>query len=118
MNVKGTTSLQVEGDQLLSDERMHVTEAGDIESVSVHSLLEGEAQETKWKAKFRVLSRPLSRLHQRTPYLRRLPAFVLFPITILTLVNCLVWAITGVILRYHPYFLLSIELIPGELRAR
>lgn len=102
MDAKGTTSLQVEGDELLSDERIHVTEAGDIESVSVHSLLEGEVRETKWKTKFRTLSRPVSRLHQRTPYLRRLPAFVLFPITILILVNCLVWAITGIILRYHP----------------
>ena|SRR5436853_5120134 len=118
MNAKGPTSLQVERDQFLSDESIHVTGAGDIESVSVHSLLEGEAQEPKWKGKFRALSRPVSRLHQRTPYLRRLPAFVLFPITILILVNCLVWAITGVILRYHPYFLLSIEVIPGELRAR
>src|SRR5579859_612397 len=97
----------IEGDDLLSDERIHITGAGDIETASTHSLIEPGLSEGKWTTKFRALSRPVSRLHQKTPYLKRLPPFVLFPITILILVNCLVWAITGIILRHHPYPLLS-----------
>jgi hypothetical protein len=118
MTAKGGPPPQIEGDDLLSDDSIHVTGAGDIESVSVHSLIEGELQEPKWKAKFRALSKPVTRLHQKTPYLKRLPAFVLFPITILVLVNCLIWAITGVILRYHPYLFPSLGLMVGELQVR
>jgi high-affinity nickel-transport protein len=103
MTAKGASGQSIGGDDLLSDERIHVTGAGDIEAPSVHSLIEPEVQESKWAAKFRALSIPVSRLHSRIPFLKRLPSFVIFPITILILVNCLVWAITGIILRFHPY---------------
>lgn len=107
MTAKDCGRQSVEEDDLLSDERLHVPGTGDIEAASAHSLLDPEVSEGKWTAKFKALSRPVSRLHQRTPFLKRLPAFVLFPITILILVNCLVWAIIGIILRYHPYLLAS-----------
>jgi hypothetical protein len=54
-----------------------------------------------------VLALPISRLHMKIPFLKRMPAFVVLPITILIIVNCIVWAIVGIILRYHPYFFLS-----------
>lgn len=56
---------------------------------------------TKWRARITIVKEPIVRLHQRTPYLRRVPAFVFFPITILTIVNCVVWAIVGIILAHH-----------------
>ena len=55
----------------------------------------------KWRARIAIVKEPIVRLHQRTPYLRRVPAFVFFPITILTIVNCVVWAIVGIILAHH-----------------
>jgi hypothetical protein len=57
----------------------------------------------KWSTKLRVLLEPIGRLHRKTRFLKRLPAYVLLPITILIVVNCAVWAIVGIILRYHPY---------------
>ena len=57
----------------------------------------------KWSGKFQVLVEPIGRLHRKIPFLKRLPAYVLLPITILIIVNCAVWAIVGIILRYHPY---------------
>lgn len=56
----------------------------------------------KWASHVSAACAPLIRLHRRTPYLNRVPAFVIFPITILVIVNCAVWAIVGIILRYHP----------------
>ena len=58
---------------------------------------------SKWSARLYALVEPIGRLHRNTPFLRRLPAYVLLPITILIIVNCAVWAIVGIILRYHPY---------------
>jgi hypothetical protein len=49
------------------------------------------------------VSRFSSRVHQRIPYLRRVPGFVIFPILSLIIVNLTAWAIVGGVLRYHPY---------------
>lgn len=104
MDREGTSQQSLDGDNLLSDKRIHVTGAGDIETASAHSLVEPEAKKaSQWTIQFRAISEPVSRFHQRTPVLKRLPPFVLLPITILFLVNCLIWAVTGIILRYHPY---------------
>lgn len=62
-----------------------------------------EPRPTKWSAMYHVVMSPIGQLHRKTPFLKRLPAYVLLPITILILVNCAVWAIVGIILRYHPY---------------
>jgi len=106
MDREGTSQESLDGDILLSDERIHVTGAGDIETASAHSLVEPEAKKaSQWTIQFRAISEPVSRFHQRTPVLKRLPSFVLLPIAILFLVNCLIWAVTGIILRYHPYLL-------------
>lgn len=56
----------------------------------------------KWASHVSAACAPVARLHRRTPYLNRVPAFVIFPITILVIINCAVWAIVGIILRYHP----------------
>jgi hypothetical protein len=40
--------------------------------------------------------------YNRIPYLRKVPSFVTFPITILILINFTVWAIVGIVLRSHP----------------
>lgn len=56
-----------------------------------------------WKRTRSRISSSFTRLHQRTPYLNRVPAFVIFPIATLIVVNCAAWVITAIILRYHPY---------------
>jgi hypothetical protein len=58
---------------------------------------------SKWKARIATITKPLARLHQNTPYLRRVPTFVILPITILVIVQGVVWAIVGIILAHHPY---------------
>jgi hypothetical protein len=57
----------------------------------------------RWSSKAASMGRQLSHLHQKTPFLKRLPSYVIVPVTILILVNCTIWAIVGIILRYHPY---------------
>jgi len=57
----------------------------------------------KWSARKHAIAEQLDRLHNKTPFLNRLPAYVLFPITLLIIVQCVVWAVVGVVLRFHPY---------------
>jgi nickel/cobalt transporter (NiCoT) family protein len=45
----------------------------------------------------------LSRFHSRIPYLRKLPLAAILIISLLVLVNLLVWAICGVILAFHSH---------------
>ena len=49
-----------------------------------------------------AIGTPMYQLHRRTPLLRRLPSFVIFPIAILVVINLLIWAVAAIILRYHP----------------
>jgi len=94
---------------LVDDEEIRVEEqtlsvpTSDPEAVSVHESSGDDIRPlNRWSARLSVIRRPISRLHQRIPLLRRLPSFVIFPITILIFVNCGIWAIVGIILRYHP----------------
>jgi hypothetical protein len=80
--------------------RIVVTEDDDI--AFANSTISSGGQSSKWTARFTVLTGPVSALHKKTPFLKRLPGFVLFPISILIVINCVVWAIVGIILRYHP----------------
>ena len=57
----------------------------------------------KWSTKLELISGPIGRLHKKTPFLKTLPPFVIFPISIVVIVNCAVWAIVAIVLRYHPY---------------
>jgi len=57
----------------------------------------------KWSARKHAVAEHLNGLHNKTPFLNRLPAYVLFPITLLIIVQCVVWAVVGVVLRFHPY---------------
>jgi len=70
----------------------------DAEPLSAQTQPEG-----RWKKKVSAIQEPFSRFHRRTPYLKRVPGFVFFPITAVAIVNCAAWAIVGIILRYHPY---------------
>jgi hypothetical protein len=80
--------------------RIAVTEDDDI--AFANPTISPQGQSSKWTARFTVLTKPVSALHKKTPVLKRLPGFVLFPISILIVINCVVWAIVGIILRYHP----------------
>jgi High-affinity nickel-transport protein len=57
----------------------------------------------RWCSKLSAVSRQMSQLHRETPLLKRLPSYVIFPITLLILVNGAAWAIVGIILRYYQY---------------
>jgi len=48
------------------------------------------------------LSQRLQLLHARTPVLRRLPLSAITIIILLALVQCVSWAVTGVVLQSHP----------------
>ena len=89
-------------EEVVAPESSHISHAEDPETASV---LPAAPIRTlgKWRARIIVITRPISRLHQRTPYLNRLPGFVLFPISIVAIINCAVWAIVGIVLRFHPY---------------
>lgn len=65
----------------------------------------------RWFSKLSAVSRQISRLHRETPFLRRLPSFVMLPVTLLILVNGAAWAIAGIVLRYYPYLRFHISLI-------
>src|SRR5271170_3741622 len=104
MSVKLPLEVDFESDDSPLTEQRSLP-SGDVETTLSPSVGTPPPQppQGKWSGRFHVLAEPIARLHRKTPFLKRLPAYVLLPITILIIVNCAVWAIVGIILRYHPY---------------
>src|SRR5271170_4737849 len=88
-------------DSPLSQRRSSPSEDVDSTIPTSIDLPPPQPSQGKWSAKLHLSAAPISRLHRKTPFLKRLPAYVLLPITILIIVNGAVWAIVGIILRYH-----------------
>lgn len=64
---------------------------------------------SKWSRTTALISRTLHKVHQKTPVLKRFPSFVIFPIGTLIVANLCIWAILGIVLRFHPYFTTCFE---------
>ncbi|OAP54742.1 hypothetical protein AYL99_11190 [Fonsecaea erecta] len=60
---------------------------------------------TRLQRRRRDIHRRLSALHDGVPYLRKLPLSVILIVTLLILVNLVVWAICGLILSSHTHLL-------------
>ena len=104
MSLKLTSEEQLEGDDSpLTEWRSPSTHDDSAILPNPHESPLPEPPPSGLLVKLSVVTAPIGRLHRKTPFLKRLPAYVILPITILILVNCGVWAIVGIILRYHPY---------------
>ena len=110
MSNKSNSGLLFDEDEILEecDPRCVSIVDPELEPIPSNTALTGPS--TRWSSKVALITRPISRLHKKTPLLKRLPSFVIFPILLLIVANCAVWAIVGIILRYHPYYPYSVDL--------
>jgi hypothetical protein len=117
-SVKIDSSPSNEREELITDEEHSPHAPTDPEIVSVHSPTISTQPPKTLSAKIAAIIQPISRFHQRIPVLKRLPAFVIFPIAALVIVNCAVWVIVGIILRYHLYSYVFFALMTGRWLAQ
>src|SRR6266496_434227 len=110
MSKKPNSSLLVDEDEIVEEYNPHSTSVVDPELAPIQLNAASTEPSTRSSSKVALITRPISRLHKKTPLLKRLPSFVIFPILLLIVANCAVWAIVGIILRYHPYYPYSVDL--------
>jgi hypothetical protein len=104
MSVKAQSEPQADViEDVTQDAQISGEPTPDLESSPIPSSDAPLQHPRRWSSKLSTLSRQISRLHGQTPLLKRFPPYVIFPITLLMLVNCIVWAIVGIILRHYPY---------------
>lgn len=94
------TSISAEEQVLEEGRRPRSLDECDIEEDSLTPRSPGSSRRS---GKTALRSQTAHKVHQKAPILKRFPSFVILPITILIIVNFTVWAIVGIVLRYHPY---------------
>ena len=82
--------------------RRHLTSPDDCD-VEGGSLTAASPPSIQQQSRISLISRQLRTFLWRIPILKRFGSFVILPISILLMVNLGVWAIVGIVLRYHPY---------------